>query len=71
MKIFKGIHIINLSFCNQITDKGLNYLKSVHTIYLNNYKSNNRYIVWTILYIALQYINDNHNSISNCKQIKN
>ena len=33
-KYFKCIHIINLSECNQITDKGLEFLKGVHTIIL-------------------------------------
>ena len=32
---FKCIYIINLSECNQITDKGLEFLKDVHTIYLS------------------------------------
>jgi hypothetical protein len=30
----KGVHIINLSRCKQITDKGLESLKVVHTINL-------------------------------------
>ena len=30
LKYLKGVHTINLKFCNQITDKGLEYLKGVH-----------------------------------------
>ena len=31
----KGVHTINLSYCNNITDQGLQYLKGVHTINLS------------------------------------
>ena len=34
LEYLKGVHTINLSYCNQITDKGLEYLKGVHTINL-------------------------------------
>jgi len=32
----KGVHTINLSGCNQVTDAGLEHLKGAHTINLYN-----------------------------------
>src|SRR5439155_1234972 len=34
LEYLKGVHTIDLYYCNKITDKGLEYLKDVHTIYL-------------------------------------
>ena len=34
LKYLKGVHYINLKFCEKITDKGLKYLKGVHSINL-------------------------------------
>ena len=31
----KGVHMIDLSWCNQVTDAGLEHLKGVHTIILS------------------------------------
>jgi hypothetical protein len=34
LKHLKGVHTINLSYCNQITDEDLEHLKGVRTINL-------------------------------------
>src|SRR5438552_2356538 len=38
LEYLKGVHTIDLTFCNKITDNGLEYLKGVHTIYLGGCK---------------------------------
>ena len=58
----KGVHTINLSFCDKITDNGLQYLKGVHTISLSGCNK--------ITDDGLQYLKGAHTiSLSGCDKI--
>ena len=62
LKYFKCIHIINLSKCKQITDKGLEFLKGIYTIDLSwcNRITDN----------GLKFLKGVHTiNLSNCNQI--
>ena len=62
LKYLTGVHTINLSGCNQITDQGLQYLKGVHNI---NLKDCNQ-----ITDQGLQYLKGVHTiNLKGCNQI--